>query len=105
MSSILSATRSSRRSRTRAAAAGPTRCAAPITFSLASYAQIENLTLTGESTIDGTGNARANVITGIDGCNNLKGGGGDDDTRSGGGGGDEYHGGSGNDVIVLGEGE
>ena len=76
-----------------------------VSFSLASYTRIENLTLTGEGAeLDGTGNTLANVITGTEGFNNLKGGGGDD-VLVGGGGGDEYHGGTGNDIIVLGEGD
>ena len=76
-----------------------------VSFSLAAYTRIENLTLTGEGDeLDGTGNALANVITGTEGFNNLKGGGGDD-VLVGGGGGDEYHGGTGNDVIVIGEGD
>jgi hypothetical protein len=74
-----------------------------ISFSLSPYARIENLTLTGGD-IDGSGNSRANVITGSGGFNNLKGAGGDD-VLVGGGGVDEYHGDTGNDVIVLGEGD
>ncbi len=76
-----------------------------ISFSLASHARIENLTLTGDGgDLDGIGNALANVITGTGGFNNLKGAGGND-TLIGGGGTDEFHGGTGNDVIVLGEGD
>ena len=75
-----------------------------VSFSLASHARIENLTLTGDGLIDGTGNANANVIVGNFTGNVLKGAGGDD-VLKGGGGVDEYHGGTGNDLIILGEGD
>jgi Ca2+-binding RTX toxin-like protein len=73
-----------------------------VSFSLAAYARIENLTLTGGDS-EGIGNSNANVITAIGSFNTLKGGGGDDVLV--GGGADEYHGGTGNDVIVLAEGD
>ncbi|MDH4378675.1 MAG: M10 family metallopeptidase C-terminal domain-containing protein [Vampirovibrionales bacterium] len=41
-------------------------------------ANVENLTLTGSSTIDGTGNALNNVLTGNSAANTLTGGAGDD---------------------------
>ena len=60
---------------------------------------VENLTLTGSSTIDGTGNALDNIIIGNDGNNILDGGAGNDtfygsngrDTLRGGIGDDVYH--------------
>jgi hypothetical protein len=71
-----------------------------VSFSLAAYARIENLTLTGEGDSDGTGNALTNIITGTEGFNVLKGAGGNDVLVDG----EEYYGGTGNDLIVLGEG-
>jgi Ca2+-binding RTX toxin-like protein len=47
-----------------------------VTFSLA--ANVERLTLTGSTDIDGHGNSSANVITGNAGMNTLEGGAGDD---------------------------
>ena len=61
---------------------------------------VENLTLTGTSPIDGTGNALSNVLTGNGAPNVLYGGDGDD-TLKGGGGGDRLVGGSGNDTYVV----
>ncbi|WYL94824.1 MAG: hypothetical protein HEQ35_14050 [Gloeotrichia echinulata IR180] len=49
-----------------------------VTFSLEAIANVENLTLTGTSAINGTGNAGNNVITGNAGNNNLNGGAGND---------------------------
>ena len=49
-----------------------------VTFSIAMFANVENLVLTGTSGINGTGNAEANVITGNTAANNLAGGKGDD---------------------------
>ena len=70
-----------------------------ISFDLSSHANIENLTLTGIDDIDGTGNARSNVITGNDGANRLDGGTGAD-TLIGGKGDDVYVVNSGSDKVV-----
>jgi Ca2+-binding RTX toxin-like protein len=64
---------------------------------------IENLTLTGMSNINGTGNAKNNTITGNSGNNTLNGGDGDD-TLNGGDGNDTLIGGNGNDILVGGAG-
>lgn len=54
-------------------------------------ANVENLTLTGGSAIDGTGNTLANILTGNGGANTL----------NGGGGADTMNGGLGNDIYVV----
>ena len=74
-----------------------------VTRSLAGYATIENLTLTGASAINGTGNNLDNVITGNDAANSLSGAGGND-TLIGGGGNDSLSGGTGNDTMTGGDG-
>lgn len=61
---------------------------------------IENLTLTGTTAINGTGNALHNVITGNAAANILDGGAGND-TLIGGAGNDTLVGGSGNDQIDV----
>jgi RHS repeat-associated protein len=58
-----------------------------ITYTLTD--NVENLTLTGSSALNGTGNALNNSITGNSGANTLDGGAGSD-TLSGGGGNDTY---------------
>jgi Ca2+-binding RTX toxin-like protein len=63
---------------------------------------LENLTLTGSATIDGTGNELDNVLRGNAGNNVLRGGAGND-TLNGGAGADTLYGGSGNDVYVVGD--
>ena len=60
-----------------------------VTFSLASYATMEKLALTGGANINATGNLKANVITGNSGNNVLDGGVGVD-TLVGGAGDDTY---------------
>ncbi|MBI2254724.1 MAG: hypothetical protein HYU58_08910 [Proteobacteria bacterium] len=62
---------------------------AAVNFSLASLGAIENLTLTGLSAIDGTGNGLVNILIGNDGANKLDGGAGND-TMKGGKGDDVY---------------
>ena len=71
-----------------------------VTFSLANLGNIENLTLTGSSIINGTGNAGNNVITGNSANNSLSGGDGND-TLNGGAGIDTLIGGTGNDIYVV----
>ncbi|QJW83670.1 calcium-binding protein [Ramlibacter terrae] len=61
-----------------------------ITWSLATDAYLENLTLTGSAAINATGNGLANVLTGNTGANVLDGGTGAD-TMAGGTGSDTYY--------------
>jgi Ca2+-binding RTX toxin-like protein len=69
-----------------------------ITYTLGS--DVENLTLTGSSAINGTGNGLDNIITGNSAANVLSGGDGDD-TLHGGGGADMLTGGLGNDIFTF----
>lgn len=69
-----------------------------ITYTLG--ANLENLTLTGSTAINGTGNALNNVLTGNSGANALTGGDGDD-WLDGLGGSDTMVGGLGNDTYVV----
>jgi VCBS repeat-containing protein len=86
------------------------------TFSLATLAQIENLSYTGTAAFNGTGNAFANALAGNGGNDILNGAGGNDvltgnagndkllggignDTLSGGAGSDMLTGGAGNDIF------
>lgn len=84
-------------------------------YSSVSYtvsANVENLTLTGSSNINGIGNHGDNVLTGNDGHNHLSGHNGNDflygmsgnDTLSGGNGNDHLNGGDGNDRLLGGNG-
>ena len=74
-----------------------------ITFSLAAFADVENLSLTGTSAINGTGNALSNLLTGNTGANSLSGGFGND-SLTGGAGNDSLNGGAGNDTLTGGAG-
>ena len=67
-------------------------------YTLATH--FENLTLTGRSDINGTGNKAANAITGNAGNNALYGGGGED-TLDSGAGNDTMEGGAGNDTYIV----
>ncbi len=72
---------------TEAASAGTDRIDASVSFTLS--ANVENLTLTGTSSINATGNTLNNVLTGNAGANRLDGGAGND-TMAGGAGNDVY---------------
>ncbi|MFC3071832.1 calcium-binding protein [Shinella pollutisoli] len=80
---------------------------ASVSFTLSG--NVENLTLTGTKSIDGTGNGLSNKIVGNAGKNTLKGGAGHDtlqggkggDKLQGGLGADDLHGGSGADRFVF----
>ncbi len=67
---------------------------------LALAANVENLTLTGTTAINGTGNILDNVLTGNSGKNTLTGGAGND-TLNGGTGADKLIGGTGNDTYIV----
>ncbi|MGI0482839.1 calcium-binding protein [Geminocystis sp. CENA526] len=74
---------------------------ATFTLNIIALANVENLTLTGTTDINGTGNSLANLITGNDRNNILTGGSGND-TLTGNNGSDQLVGGKGNDVLNLG---
>ena len=87
-------------SSTNAAGGGIDEVRSGIDFSIAAFANVDNLTLTGTGNINGTGNALANHITGNAG-NNIIAGGAGADTLEGGGGTDILQGGAGNDTYVY----
>jgi Ca2+-binding RTX toxin-like protein len=72
-----------------------------ITYTLG--ANLENLTLTGTTVVNGTGNTAGNVLTGNSAANTLTGNAGND-TLNGGAGNDTLVGGTGNDVYYFGPG-
>ncbi|MET3896087.1 Ca2+-binding RTX toxin-like protein [Devosia sp. UYZn731] len=83
---------------TEAASEGTDLVQSSVTFTLG--ANLENLTLTGLTSINGTGNSLDNVLNGNSGANTLSGGDGND-TLDGGAGADTMIGGNGNDVYVV----
>ncbi|WP_240481673.1 putative Ig domain-containing protein [Dechloromonas denitrificans] len=83
---------------TEAAGAGNDTVQSSVTLTLS--ANVENLTLTGTTAINGTGNALDNVLTGNSANNTLTGGDGND-TLDGGTGTDTMVGGLGDDVYVV----
>ena len=83
---------------TEAAGAGTDTVQSSVTLTLA--ANVENLTLTGTTAINGTGNALDNVLTGNSANNTLTGGDGND-TLDGGTGNDTMVGGLGDDIFVV----
>ncbi len=80
-----------------------------ITYTLASLANVENLTLTGAAVINGTGNLANNVLIGNSAANQISGDAGNDtldagagnDTLDGGAGADTMIGGDGNDTYTV----
>ncbi|QSV65226.1 MAG: calcium-binding protein [Dolichospermum sp. DL01] len=75
-----------------------------VTYTIAALANVENLTLTGTTAINGTGNAANNVITGNT-ANNILNGDAGNDTLDGGAGIDILIGGLGNDILTGGLGK
>lgn len=73
---------------------------ASVTYTLGN--NVENLTLTGSSAINGTGNTLDNVLTGNGGNNTLTGGGANDTLDAGSAGTDSLVGGTGNDTYIVG---
>ena len=85
---------------TEGANAGIDTVASSISFSLAAIANVENLTITGTTAINGTGNSLNNVITGNSAANNLSGDAGND-SINGGAGIDTLIGGDGDDTYIV----
>jgi Ca2+-binding RTX toxin-like protein len=83
---------------TEGASAGTDTVQSSVTWTLGS--NLENLTLTGTSAINGTGNTLDNVLIGNSGVNTLTGSSGND-TLDGGAAADTLTGGTGNDTYVL----
>ena len=83
---------------TEAAAGGTDLVQSSVTLTLG--AEVENLTLTGASAINGTGNGLANVLTGNSGINTLSAG-ALNDTLNGGAANDILNGGTGADQFVF----
>jgi len=81
---------------------GTDKVSSSVTFTLPKH--VENLTLTGASTINGNGNGAANTITGNSAANRLNAGAGNDVLR-GGAGNDELNGGLGSDTLTGGAGK
>jgi len=73
-----------------------------VSYALSAY--VENLTLSGNAAIDGTGNALGNILTG-NGVSNILSGGAGKDSILGGGGGDTLIGGYGQDTLTGGAGK
>lgn len=71
---------------------------ASISYDLSLHTNLENLTLTGSSNINGIGNDLDNIVIGNDGINVLNGGKGND-TLKGGAGNDTLEGGDGDDIL------
>jgi Ca2+-binding RTX toxin-like protein len=84
---------------TEAAAEGTDTVNSSVTYTIATRANLEDITLTGTGAINATGNAADNVLTGNSGNNNLDGGAGID-TLVGGAGNDTYIVDSTTDVIT-----
>jgi Ca2+-binding RTX toxin-like protein len=80
------------------AAEGTDSVQSSVTYTLA--ANVENLTLTGASAINATGNSLDNLVTGNGASNSLDGGSGQD-TLDGGSGTDTLTGGTGDDVFIV----
>ena len=86
---------------TEAASAGIDGVQSALAYVLGS--NVENLTLTGTSAVNGTGNGLDNALVGNAGANTLNGGAGND-TLNGAAGADILIGGTGNDSYVIGNG-
>lgn len=74
-----------------------------VSISLAGYANVEDVLLTGTAAANAGGNALANKLTGNEAANKLTGGAGDD-SLTGGSGNDTLTGGAGQDVLAGGKG-
>jgi serralysin len=77
---------------------GTDRISSSVTYTLP--ANVENLTLTGTTAINGSGNGLANILIGNSAANQLNGGGGND-TLDGGTGNNTLTGGAGQDIFRL----